>query len=162
MKMFSLKVYPSKTPIKKEEQLAFQLAELALDPAPVSPPAKDMLINRLIDNAAVATASLKREPVIHARDQALAHPKKQGAGLFGVSNQHLFSPDWVAWANGVAVRELDFHDTYLAEDYSHPADNIPPILAVAQAMNKSGKELISALLAAYEIHIFFSEGDLSA
>ena len=158
MKMFSLKVYPSKTPIKKEEQLAFKLAELALDPAPVSPPAKNMLINRLIDNAAVATASLKREPVIHARDQALAHPKKQGAGIFGVSNQHLFSPDWVAWANGVAVRELDFHDTYLAEDYSHPADNIPPILAVAQAMNKSGKELISALLAAYEIHISLVKG----
>ena len=158
MEMFSLKVYPSKTPLKKEEQLAFKLAEMALDPAPVSEPAKNMLINRIIDNAGVAVASLKREPVIHARDQALAHPKKQGACLFGVSNQYLFSPDWVAWANGVAVRELDFHDTYLAEDYSHPADNIPPLLAVAQSMNKTGKELISALLSAYEIHIALVKG----
>ena len=42
------------------------------------------------------------------------------------------SPEWAAWANGVAVRELDFHDTFLAAEYSHPGDNIPPLLAVAQ------------------------------
>ena len=42
------------------------------------------------------------------------------------------SPEWAAWANGTAVRELDYHDTFLAADYSHPGDNIPPILAVAQ------------------------------
>ena len=29
-----------------------------------------------------------------------------------------------------AVRELDFHDTFLAADYSHPGDNIPPLLVV--------------------------------
>ena len=29
--------------------------------------------------------------------------------------------------NGTAVRELDFHDTFLAADYSHPGDNIPPL-----------------------------------
>ena len=158
MEMFSLKVYPSKTPLKKEEQLAWKLAEMALDPAPVSEKAKDMLINRMIDNTAVAMASLKRAPVAHARDQALAHPKQNGACLFGLGNQHRFSPDWAAWANGVAVRELDFHDTYLAEDYSHPADNIPPLLAVAQAKDKNGKELISALLSAYEIHISLVKG----
>jgi 2-methylcitrate dehydratase len=28
-------------------------------------------------------------------------------------------------ANGVAVRELDYHDTFLAAEYSHPGDNIP-------------------------------------
>jgi len=40
-----------------------------------------------------------------------------------------FHCEWAAWANGTAVRELDFHDTFLAADYSHPGDNIPPILA---------------------------------
>ena len=39
--------------------------------------------------------------------------------------------EWAAWANGTA-RELDYHDTFLAADYSHPGDNIPAILAVAQ------------------------------
>ncbi len=43
-----------------------------------------------------------------------------------------------SWSNGTAVRELDFHDTFLAADYSHPGDNIPPLLSVAQ-QNKNSK-----------------------
>lgn len=153
MKNHILKVYPSsKTPPKKE-QLAWKLAEVAVDEAPLSIPAKEMVINRIIDNTAVAIASLKRSPVVHAREQALAHPVKNGACVFGVNNKHRFSADWVAWANGTAVRELDFHDTYLAEDYSHPADNIPPLLAVAQQKGKNGKDLLQGILSAYEIHI---------
>ena len=45
------------------------------------------------------------------------------------------------------------HDTFLAADYSHPGDNIPPILAVAQTMGKSGKDLIRGLATGYEIQI---------
>ena len=158
MKTHTLKVYPSKKRLPEEEQLAWKLAEAALDPAPVSLPAKEMVINRMIDNAAVAIASLYRDPVVHAREQALAHPKKNGACVFGLNNTHRFSADWAAWANGVAVRELDFHDTYLAADYSHPADNIPPLLAVVQQMGKSGKDLLKGILAAYEIHISLVKG----
>ncbi len=32
-----------------------------------------------------------------------------------------------ALANGTAVRELDYHDTFLAAEYSHPGANIPPL-----------------------------------
>ena len=158
MKTHTLKVYPSKTVLPKEKQLAWKLAEVVLDPAPLSVEAKEMLINRIIDNAAVAVASLEREPVVHARDQALAHSKKNGACVFGLNNTHLFSAEWAAWANGVAIRELDFHDTYLAADYSHPADNIPPLLAVAQQMGKNGSDLLRGILAAYEIHISLVKG----
>ena len=44
-----------------------------------------------------------------------------------------------------AVRELDFHDTFLAADYSHPGDNIPALLAVAQQTN-DGIDLIRGIL----------------
>ena len=158
MKIHSLKVYPSLKTIAKEEQLAWKLAQVALDTSPVSLEAKEMVINRIIDNAAVAIASLHRNPVVHARDQALAHPLQKGACVFGVNNKYRFSADWVAWANGVAVRELDFHDTFLAADYSHPADNIPPLLAVAQQLEKNGKDLLKGILAAYEIHISLVKG----
>lgn len=159
MKTHVLKVYPSLKPLPKEEQLAWKLAEIALDDsASLSQEVKDMIVNRIIDNSAVALASLDRNPVIHSRDQALAHPIKNGACVFGIDNRHRFSADWAAWTNGVAVRELDFHDTYLAEDYSHPADNIPPILAVAQQMGKNGKDLLRGILAAYEIHISLVRG----
>ena len=66
---------------------------------------------------------------------ALAHPRENGATIFGVNSNQRFHCEWASWANGTAVRELDFHDTFLAADYSHPGDNIPPILAVAQQKN---------------------------
>ena len=138
--------------------MAWKLAECALDPAPISKEVKDMVINRIIDNAAVATASIHRNPVVHAREQALTHPAKKGATVFGLSNQYSVSAEWAAWANGVAVRELDFHDTFLAADYSHPADNIPPLLAVAQQTGKNGRDLLRGIVAAYEIHISLVKG----
>ena len=35
-----------------------------------------MSINRIIDNASVAIASLNRGPVVSSREMALSHPKK--------------------------------------------------------------------------------------
>ncbi len=112
-----------------------------------------MIINRIIDNASVAIAAINRRPVVSARDMALARPNKNGATVFGVAPGKRVSPEWAAWANGTAVRELDMHDTFLAADYSHPGDNIPPILAVAQTMEKSGRDLIRGLATGYEIQI---------
>ena len=86
-----------------------------------------MVINRIIDNASVAIASLNRKAVISSREMALKHPRKNGATLFGIDPKLKFDCEWAAWSNGTAVRELDFHDTFLAADYSHPGDNIPPL-----------------------------------
>ena len=76
-----------------------------------------MSINRIIDNASVAIASLNRKPVVSSREMALKHSRKNGATLFGVNNKLKFDCEWAAWSNGTAVRELDFHDTFLAADY---------------------------------------------
>ena len=73
-------------------------------------------------------------------------------------NDQRFHAEWAAWANGTAVRELDFHDTFLAADYSHPGDNIPPILAVAQQLDKSGADLLRGLATGYEIQIDLVKG----
>ena len=132
MIVHKVKVFPSKTKLAKKNQLAWKIAEIATDKAKINKDAIEMVVNRIIDNASVAIASFNRKPVISARDMALAHPRKNGASLFGVSPKKKFDCEWAAWANGTAVRELDFHDTFLAADYSHPGDNIPPILAVAQ------------------------------
>src|SRR5690606_5058404 len=118
----------------------------------------EMIGNRIIDNAAVAAASFTRRPVTSARTQALAHPYQPGATLFGLSPHRRVSPEWAAWANGVAVRELDFHDTFLAADYSHPGDNIPPILAVAQHCGLDGAALVRGLATGYEIQIDLVKG----
>ena len=117
-----------------------------------------MAINRVIDNAAVATAALNRKPVISARHMALCHPRKKGATLFGVNSKLRFNCEWAAWSNSTAVRELDFHDTFLAADYSHPGDNIPPLVAVAQQKNKSGLDLLRGIITAYEVQVNLVKG----
>ncbi len=152
-----LRVYPSKEPLAKTDQLAWKFAELATSSAAIDPDAEAMVINRVIDNASVAIASTNRGPVANARSQAIAHPREGGAQVFGMPNSHGFDAEWAAWANGTAVRELDFHDTFLAADYSHPGDNIPPILAVAQQVGArfgtTGKDIVRGVIAAYEVQV---------
>jgi 2-methylcitrate dehydratase len=153
MNLHDVRVYPSKANLKREDQLAWKIAGVAADRVAVQRDVVGMIINRIIDNAAVAIAAINRRPVVSARDMALGRPNKAGATVFGVSANKRVSPEWAAWANGTAVRELDMHDTFLAADYSHPGDNIPPILAVAQTMERSGRDLIRGLATGYEIQI---------
>ena len=154
-----VRTYPSSARLAREEQLAWKLAAMATDPAEVPAEVADMVINRVIDDAAVAAAALAREPVQTAREQALRHPAAgAGAAVWGAAAQIRVSPEWAAWANGVAVRELDFHDTFLAAEYSHPGDNIPPLLAVAQHTGRSGEDLVRAVAAAYEVQVDLVKG----
>ena len=158
MRNIKIKVHPSKSQLKKEDQFAWKIAEVASDKAPLDPKSVEMVINRIIDNSAVAIASLDRKPVIAAREMALAHPRKNGATIFGIKSNQTFDCEWAAWANGTAVRELDFHDTFLAADYSHPGDNAPPILAVAQQKELSGLDLIRGIITGYEIQVNLVKG----
>jgi 2-methylcitrate dehydratase len=151
MKLHPLRTYRSDENLAKEDQLAWKVAQVAVDPVAVEPDVAEMIINRVIDNAAVAVASIGRAPVVAARGQAEAHPAAPGSTVFGVEGR--FSPEWAAYANGVAVRELDYHDTFLAADYSHPGDNIPPILAVAQHAGADGAALVRGIATGYEIQV---------
>lgn len=178
MRAHEVRVHPSGEILPRERQLAWRLAEVAADPVEVAPEVTEMVINRVIDNAAVAAASLTRDSAVAARGQAEGHvfvprgggagtgaagseasgtgrittaPARHGSTVFGIDGR--YSPEWAAWANGVAVRELDFHDTFLAAEYSHPGDNIPPILAVAQHFGSTGEALVRGIAAGYELQI---------
>jgi 2-methylcitrate dehydratase len=158
VKLHSVRMHKSAENLPRQQQLAWKIAAVAADPAPIEAAVAEMIGNRIIDNAAVAAAALARRPVASARAQAAAHPYTPGAMVFGLSSEQRFSPEWAAWANGVAVRELDFHDTFLAADYSHPGDNIPPVLAVAQHCRLDGAALLRGLAAAYEIQVDLVKG----
>lgn len=154
VKLNHVRVYKSEENLARADQLAHKIAVVAADAAEVTPEVTEMVINRVIDNASVAIASLNRGPIVAARAQALTHAPTtngKGAGVFGITDR--VSPEWAAWANGVAVRELDYHDTFLAAEYSHPGDNIPPILAVGQHVGASGKDLIRGIATGYEIQV---------
>lgn len=154
MKLHQLRTYRSDESLPREEQLAWKVAQVAADPVAVEAEVAEMIVNRVIDNAAVAVASIGRAPAVAARGQAEAHPVSTGGAgstVFGVDGRH--GPEWAAFANGVAVRELDYHDTFLAADYSHPGDNIPPILAVAQHAGLDGAGLVRGIATGYEIQV---------
>ncbi|PRX08832.1 UNVERIFIED_ORG: 2-methylcitrate dehydratase [Martelella mediterranea] len=154
----TVRTHKSSENLKREDQLAWKIATVAADPVALDDDVVEMIGNRIIDNAAVAAASIARRPAVSARAQATAHPFIPGATIFGLAADTRFSPEWAAWANGVAVRELDYHDTFLAADYSHPGDNIPPVLAVAQHCGLSGEALARGIATGYEIQVDLVKG----
>ncbi len=158
MKIHRVKVYSSKIKLPKINQLAWKIAQIASDNAKLNEQSIEMVINRIIDNSSVAIASLNRKPVISSREMAISHKRKNGATIFGINSKNKFDCEWAAWTNGTAVRELDFHDTFLAADYSHPGDNIPPLLAVAQQLKKNGKDLLRGVITAYEVQVNLVKG----
>ena len=158
MILHKVKVCPSKINLPRKKQLAWKIAEVASDKSKLNKNAVEMVINRIIDNASVAIASLNRKAVVSSREMALTHPRKNGATLFGINSKLKFDCEWAAWSNGTAVRELDFHDTFLAADYSHPGDNIPPLLSVAQQNKNSGLDLLKGIITAYEVQVNLVKG----
>lgn len=72
-----------------------------------------------------------------------------GATLLGTNKRTTM--DWASFANGAAVRYFDLNDVYAGREVGHPSDNITPVLAVAEAEGRSGKDLILAIALAYEI-----------
>ncbi len=52
--------------------------------------------------------------------------------------------------NSLMIRALDFNDIYWKEDPSHPSDLIPAALAVGEMVDASMKDVIVAIVLAYE------------
>lgn len=158
MSLHEVRVQRPGKPPAREDQLAWKLAAMAADDAEMEPAAAETVIDRIMDNAAVAIAAINRAPVANARSQALAFPRAGGATLFGIPPDRRFDCTWAAWANSSAVRELDFHDNFFAAESSHPGDSISSLMAVAQQCGKSGCDLIRGIATAYEIQIDLAKG----
>jgi 2-methylcitrate dehydratase len=61
------------------------------------------------------------------------------------------SPDLAAFASGVMIRYLDFNDTYAGSPTCHPSDLLAPVLAVVDARNGNGKDVILGTVLGYEV-----------
>ncbi len=148
-----VRVHPSSARLPRERQLAWAMAEFGSGDVPLESDAAAMVRCRIIDNASVALAAINRAPVAAARAQALSHPHCVGATLFALGCSTRVHAEWAAWANAVAVRELDFHDTFLSVEFGHPGDCIAPLIAVAQQCGCDGETLTRGILVAYEVHV---------
>ncbi len=68
------------------------------------------------------------------------------------------APDRAAFYNGALVRYLDFNDSYLAPgETCHPSDNLSAVLAAAEYAGGSGRDLLTALAVAYQVHCRLSD-----
>lgn len=104
---------------------------------------------RLLDSLGCAMGAMHATPSKIARQLASTTAGNPGATIIGTA--HSSSAELAAFANGVLFRYLDFNDTYLSKEPAHPSDNIAAILAVAQVVGASGKDIILATVLAYEI-----------
>jgi 2-methylcitrate dehydratase len=104
---------------------------------------------RVIDSLGCALGAYDAEPCKIVRNTARSIKTGKGATVLGTSYRTL--PELAAFANGTMVRYLDCNDTYLSKEPAHPSDNIPAVLAVAEAEGASGKDLITAIVLCYEI-----------
>jgi 2-methylcitrate dehydratase len=104
---------------------------------------------RILDSVGVSFAALDSPPVRIARSVTVEC--KQGEGATVLGSWKKAPVDEAAFANGCAVRYLDFNDTYLSKEAMHPSDNIPAVIAVSEAEGTSGKDVIVGTVLAYDV-----------
>ena len=151
MKNHDLRVYPSKEHLPRKSA-CLETCRNFIDHVAIDDDVREMIINRIIDNASVAIAAANRRPFCLTLELWRFAIQEKVELTFLVFPNETFSPEWAAWANGTAVQSSIFM-ILLAADYSHPADNIPAILATAQTKGATGAELIEAIATGYEIQV---------
>lgn len=65
--------------------------------------------------------------------------------------KYILDPIRAAFNIGTMIRWLDFNDTWLAKEWGHPSDNLGGILAVADYLNLTIRDVLTAMIKAYEI-----------
>jgi 2-methylcitrate dehydratase len=106
---------------------------------------------RILDSVGVATAAFDEDSPTAARAYAGHRPGAPGGTIWGTTQRA--DLEAAAFANGVAVRFLDFNDTYLSLEPLHPSDVIPPLVALAEARTISPLELFAGIAIAYELGV---------
>ncbi|MSQ27877.1 MAG: MmgE/PrpD family protein [Dehalococcoidia bacterium] len=101
---------------------------------------------KVVDAVACGLGGLNSPPARIARRVALNATSDRGAGLFG--SPHRVSHDQAAFANGVAIRQLDYNDTYPG---GHPSDLLGAVLGSAAATGADGQTVLRSLVIGYEI-----------
>ena len=93
MKHHKVRSYKSAERLDRADQLAWKIAAVAADPVRVEADVAEMIVNRIIDNAAVRRRLDRAAPVATARAQARAHPQAPGATVFGLPSGQRYQPN---------------------------------------------------------------------
>lgn len=110
---------------------------------------------RVIDTLGCLISGYDEDASAAARKLADRYINNKGATIIGSGQKA--PADIAAFANGTAIRYLDYNDTYLSIEPLHPSDVIAPLIALAEERGISTKRLIAAIAAAYEIGVVFCD-----
>jgi 2-methylcitrate dehydratase len=103
----------------------------------------------IIDTLGCGLGALDAEPVKIVTKVAQYVESGPEATVLGTRRKA--APDIAAFINGTMSRYLDYMDTYDGKEFSHPSDNILPVIAVVESENGSGRDVLLGTVLAYEI-----------
>ena len=103
----------------------------------------------IIDTLGCAIGGYDSEPARVAREMAGMISSTHPVTVLGSGGQS--SLDLASFANGVAIRYLDFNDGYTSRESGHPSDSIAASLSATEAAGGSGKTFILSTVLAYEV-----------
>lgn len=107
-------------------------------------------IRHLLDTIGCALGGYPSEPgKISSRIAATGASPLYGASVIGMRGKT--TPEYAAFANACMVRYLDYNDVFISQGGTHPSDMIPAFLALGEPLGASGKDIILAMYAAYEV-----------
>ena len=110
-----------------------------------------------VDAIGCAIGAWKEDPCVAIRSVADHFHGEAGYGATVWGTRQSVPVDWAALHNGICVRYFDYNDTYLSKEPAHPSDNIPACYAAAESVSAHGRDLITAIVLAYEVQCRFAD-----
>src|SRR6185503_8082700 len=128
-----------------------------LDYAALTPRAAHEATVRVIDTLTALAGGFDGEACVVARRMAARVPDAEGATVYGTAMKT--TPDLAAFANATAARYVELNDVYHwpGSAGGHPSDVVMPLMGVAEHARASGRDLIAAVVLAYEIYLRLSD-----
>ena len=142
------------------DQVLQDIADYVIDYKVVSEEALNTARNCLMDTIGCGLLALKYPNCTrHLGPIVPGTTVENGARVFGRSFE--LDPVKAAWDIGTIVRWLDFNDTWLAEEWGHPSDNLGAIMALSDYISRvnianhksplSIKDVLEYMIKAHEI-----------
>ena len=142
------------------DQVLQDIADYVIDYKVVSEEAINTARNCLMDTIGCGLLALKYPNCTrHLGPIVPGTTVENGARVFGRSFE--LDPVKAAWDIGAIVRWLDFNDTWLAEEWGHPSDNLGAIMALSDYISRvnvanhklplSIKDVLEYMIKAHEI-----------
>lgn len=109
----------------------------------------------IFDSVGCALGGLKQhDPAIYMDVLRLLGGEKQATVLGTGERMNLVQAVLV---NSLLIRVMDYNDIYWMQDPSHPSDIIPAAISVGENLGSSGRDVLTAIVIAYEIEMRLCE-----